>query len=393
MTAMTWKRPTRKGLVVLGILLALTLLGVALGVYRLFVGLGETTNLSDTYPWGLWIGFDFALIAFSGGAFTLCGIIVIFNQGRCRAVERLVVLTGWLGYMSVLVILLIDLGRPDRFYNFIIYPNIHSPLFEICWCVLLYTVILTLEFAPSVFEALRRPKIAHWLHSLMVPISIVGVTLSILHQSTLGTLYLAMPLKLHTLWHSPMLPLFFLISSIGMGLSTVILVTLVGYKTFGRQVPEEAMDVLGAMAKASVFVWSLYLVLKLEELILVGQWGKLWALDTQSVWFLIELVIGVVLPIILYWHPRGRASQRWLGATAILCMLGTALNRFNTTLTGQLVAKDAASYTPHWMELMFQVGVLAAVILAWYLAVSFLPIFEEDRLELQSQWQDEKEVI
>ncbi len=295
--------------------------------------------------------------------------------------------------MSVLVILLIDLGRPDRFYNFIIYPNIHSPLFEICWCILLYTVILTLEFAPSVFEALRRPRIAHWLHSLMVPISIVGVTLSIMHQSTLGTLYLAMPLKLHTLWHSPVLPLFFLISSIGMGLSTVILVTLVGYKTFGRQVPEEAMDVLGAMAKASVFVWSLYLVLKLEELILVGQWGKLWALDTQGVWFLIELVIGVVLPIILYWHPRGRASQRWLGTTAILCMLGTALNRFNTTLTGQLVAKDAASYTPHWMELMIQVGVLAAVILAWYLAASFLPIFEEDRLELQSQWQDEKEVV
>jgi Ni/Fe-hydrogenase subunit HybB-like protein len=381
---MTWKRPTRKGLVVLGILLALTLLGVALGVYRLFVGLGETTNLSDTYPWGLWIGFDFALIAFSGGAFTLCGIIVIFNQGRCRAVERLVVLTGWLGYMSVLVILLVDLGRPDRFYNFIIYPNIHSPLFEICWCILLYSIVLTLEFAPSVFEALRRPKIAHRLHSLMVPISIIGVTLSIMHQSTLGTLYLAMPLKLHTLWHSPMLPLFFLLSSIGMGLSTVILVTLVGYRAFGRQVSEEAMGVLDAMAKASVFVWSLYLVLKLEELILAGQWGELWAGDTQSVWFLIELLIGVVLPIALYWRPRTRASQGWLATTAILCMLGTALNRFNTTLTGQLVAEGAAHYSPHWMELMIQVGVLAAVILAWYLAASFLPIFEEDRLALLS---------
>jgi Ni/Fe-hydrogenase subunit HybB-like protein len=144
------------------------------------------------------------------------------------------------------------------------------------------------------------------------------------------------------------------------------------------------MGVLDAMARASVFVWALYLVLKLEELILAGQWGELWAGDTQGVWFLIELLIGVVLPLILYWSPRVRTNQRWLAMTAVLCMLGTALNRFNTTLTGQLVAKGA-HYTPHWMELMIQVGVLAAVILAWYLAASFLPIFEDDRLALQAE--------
>jgi Ni/Fe-hydrogenase subunit HybB-like protein len=214
-----------------------------------------------------------------------------------------------------------------------------------------------------------------------------------MHQSTLGTLYLAMPLKLHTLWHSPMLSIFFLLSSIGMGLSTVILVTLLGYKAFGRPLPEEAMGVLDAIARASVFVWALYLVLKLEELFLAGQWSLLWAWDTQSVWFLIELLIGVVLPIILYWYPRTRARQGWLATTAILCMLGTALNRFNTALTGQLVTEGAPHYTPHWMELMIQVGVLAGVILVWYLAASFLPIFEEDRLALQAQLQEEKEVV
>lgn len=382
MTAIAWKKPSRRGQAVLGVLGALTLLGVATGVYRLAVGLGSTTNLSDAYPWGIWIGFDFTLIAFSGGAFTLCGIIVIFHQTRCRAVERLTILTGWLGYVSVLVILLVDLGRPDRFYHFILYPNVHSPLFEICWCVLLYTGVLTLEFAPAVFEGLRRPKIAHTLHGFIVPIAIAGVTLSMLHQSTLGTLYVAMPTKLHTLWHSGLLPIFFLISSIGMGLSTVILVTLTAHRALGRRISAETMSVLAGMAKASVFVWALYLALKFEDVVLSGQLEVLLAFDTQSVWFLAELIVGVILPIILYTHPRVRASQVWLAATATLCMLGVGLNRFNTVLTGQAVI-EGARYTPHWMEVTTQIGVLAAVILAWYLAASFLPIFEEDRQALQ----------
>ncbi len=382
MTAIAWKKPSPRGQVVLGVLGALTLLGLVTGLYRLAVGLGSTTNLSDAYPWGIWIGFDFALIAFSGGAFTLCGIIVIFNQTRCRAVERLVILTGWLGYVSVLVILLVDLGRPDRFYHFIIYPNIHSPLFEICWCVLLYTAVLTLEFAPAVFEGLRRPDIAHALHRFMVPIAIVGVTLSMLHQSTLGTLYVAMPNKLHTLWHSGLLPIFFLISSVGMGLSTVILVTLIAHKAFGRKISEETMGILKAMAKASVFVWLIYLGLKIEDLALAGQLDALFAFDTQSVWFLAELIIGVILPVALFAHPRARTSQTWLAVAATLCMIGVGLNRFNTVLTGQTVV-EGASYTPHWMEVTTQIGVLAAVILAWYLAASFLPIFEEDRQALQ----------
>jgi Ni/Fe-hydrogenase subunit HybB-like protein len=382
MTAFASKKPSRTSRVTLAILVALTLLGLVTGVYRLLTGLGKTTNLSDPYPWGLWIGFDFTLIAFSGGAFTLCAIIVVLNQRRCRPVERLVVLTGFLGYVSVMIILLVDLGRPDRFYHFLIYPNVHSPLFEISWCVLLYTIVLTLEFAPALFEGLRKPHIARKIHTVIVPIAIAGVTLSILHQSTLGTLYMAMPVRLHTLWHSGMLSLFFFISSIGMGLSTAILVTLVAYKVFGRKVPEDAMGVLDGLAKASVLVWGLYLVLKLEDLIFAEQLGEAFAFDAQSVWFLGELVIGVILPIILYAQPRVRKSQYGLMATALLVTLGVALNRFNATLTGQAVV-EGASYTPHWMELAIQVGVLAAGLLVWYLAASFLPIFEEDRQALQ----------
>ncbi len=373
-----WKKPSRTGMITLSILAAFTLLGLVVGIYRLFAGLGATTNLTDTYPWGIWIGFDFSLIAFSGGAFTLCGLLIIFNQVRCRAVERLVILTGWLGYVSVLVILLVDLGRPDRFYNFLIYFNIHSPLFEICWCVLLYSTVLTLELAPAIFEGLQKPKIAKAIHRFVVPITIIGVTLSMLHQSTLGTLYLAMPSRLHTLWHSAMLPLFFLISSVGMGLSTVILVTLVGHNAFGRKLSDEAMGVLGSMGKASAWVWGMYLLLKAEDLLMAGQLREAFALDTQSIWFLIELIIGVILPIILFSREKVRQSQRGLIGTALLVTFGTILNRFNATLVGQATV-EGASYTPHWMEVAIQVGVLTGVILAWYLAAQLLPIFEEDR--------------
>jgi Ni/Fe-hydrogenase subunit HybB-like protein len=383
-TAMRLKRPSLTGLITLVILAALALLGVGTGIYRLFVGLGATTDLSDAYPWGLWIGFDFALIAFSGGAFTLCGLIVVFNQVHCKAMERLVVLTGWLGYVSVLVILLVDLGRPDRFYNFLIYFNHHSPLFEVCWCILLYSLVLTLEFAPAVFEGLRRPKIAHAIHNFSVPIAIVGVTLSLMHQSTLGTLYLAMPHKLHTLWHSAMLPLFFLVSSIGMGMSTVILSGLVGHRAMGKTLTEEAKGVLRSMAKASVFVWAVYLLLKVEDLAVAGQLGAVFSFDAQSVWFLAELLIGVVLPIVLFALPRVQKSERGLLGTALLVTMGTVLNRFNTVLVGQKVV-EGASYSPHWMEIAVQVGVLAAVILVWYLAASLLPIFEDDRRMLEAE--------
>jgi Ni/Fe-hydrogenase subunit HybB-like protein len=276
------------------------------------------------------------------------------------------------------VILLVDLGRPDRFYNFLIYFNHHSPLFEICWCVLLYTIVLTLELAPAIFEGLQRPKIAKAIHAFVVPTAISGVTLSMLHQSTLGTLYLAMPTRLHTLWHSAMLPLFFLISSIGMGLSTVILVTLVAHNALGHEVSDEAMGIVRGMAKASTWVWGVYLLLKVEDLIMAGQLGAAFAFDTQSIWFLAELLIGVILPIILYSQKKVRENKRALVGTALLATIGTVCNRFNATLLGQ-AAVEGASYTPHWMEMAIQAGVLAGAILAWYLAASFFPIFEQDR--------------
>lgn len=384
MTTATMKGRSTTGNIVLVVLALLTVLALVVGIYRLSVGLGDTTNLSDDYPWGLWIGFDFTLIAFSGGAFTLAAIVYIFNLKKYRPLVRTAVLTGWLGYISVLVILLVDLGRWDRFWAFLVYPNIHSPLYEISLCILLYTTVLTLEFAPFVFERLNKPNIVKTIHRFTIPIVIAGVTLSMLHQSTLGTLYAAMPYKLHALWHTPLLPLFFLLSSIGMGLSTVIMVTLIAGKAFGRKVE---MGALEGLAKGSVWVWVVYLLFKLEHLFFARHIADALAFDTQSIWYLIEIIVGVILPIVLYSMVQVRKSQAGLFWTSLLVTLGILINRFNATWTGQSLpssnwpiqgAVEAGTYVPHWMEIVIQVGVLAAVTLAWYFAARYLPIFPED---------------
>ena len=134
----------------------LAAVGLVVFGYRLAVGLGPTTNLSDYYPWGLWIGFDFTVIAFSGGAFTLATIVNLLNLKKYRPVLRLAILTGWVGYLSVALILIADLGRWDRFWHFLVYPNIHSPMYEISWGLFLYSGVLTLEMLPNFFERLNK---------------------------------------------------------------------------------------------------------------------------------------------------------------------------------------------------------------------------------------------
>ena len=386
MTTATIRRDrSTTGIVVLAVLIGLTILGLVTGIWRLANGLGEATNLSDSYPWGLWIGFDFTLIAFSGGAFTLAAVVYILNLEKYRPVVRPAVLTGFLGYLSVLVILLIDLGRWDRFWAFLVYPNIHSPLFEISWCILLYTAVLGLEFLPFVFERFNKPHIVRTIHRFTIPIVIAGITLSTLHQSTLGTLYAAMPEKLHPLWYTPLLPVLFFISSVGMGLSTVIFVSLIAGRAFSRKVE---MGVLAGLAKGSVWVWVVYLLFKLEHLIFSRQLGNAFAFDTQSVWYLIEIVVGVILPIVLYAMPAVRRSKSGLFWASLLVFAGILINRMNATWVGQSLTAstwslqsktvEAATYTPSWIEIAVQVGVLAAVAVIWYLAALFLPIFPED---------------
>ena len=351
----------------LGVLGFLTLAGAVAGIGRLFMGLQATTQLNDTYSWGIWIGFDFGLIAFAGAGFTLAAVVHIFHLERFHAALRPALFTGLLGYVAVLLLLVLDLGRPDRFYHFLLYWNLHSPLFEISWCVLLYSTVLAIEVSPDILRRLpwRWPlRVVGWL---MLPVTIIGVTLSTLHQSTLGTLYLNMPHRLHPLWYTPVLPIFFYVSSIMAGLS----LGAIGYRV-AKRVRGEAEDkaVANGLITGAVVIGAFFGLAKLVEIAVAGETGLL-ASSLGLLW-LGELLLGVGLPVLLWSVPAWRRldSVQWL--TPILILASVLLNRFDATLFAQVLPPGTASYSPHILEWISTVGILAGALLAWMLAVRFL---------------------
>src|SRR5512140_3036209 len=169
---------------------ALMALALFAAVQRYAMGLGATTNLKDTFPWGLWIGFDILVgVGLAAGGFIIAATVYLFNIERFRPILRPTILTAFLGYLLVIAGLMVDLGRPWAIWHALIYWNPHSVMFEVAWCVMLYTTVLSLEFAPIVFERFRLERARRLLHNLNTPLIILGVILSTLHQSSLGTLY------------------------------------------------------------------------------------------------------------------------------------------------------------------------------------------------------------
>ncbi len=355
--------------VVLG---GLMLLGVATGIARLVTGLGSSTGLNDGYAWGLWIGFDFTMIALSGAGFTMAAVVHIFHLNQFKPAMRPAVLAGLLGYIGVLVLLILDLGRPDRFYGFMISWNLHSQLFEICWCVLLYSMVLFVENAPPIFEGLRMGKVAHLVERFITPVVIIGVTLSSLHQSTLGTLYLAMPYRLHEFWFSPILPLHFFTSSVMAGLSLAVVTYLVANNIRKTQ---PNLRVASGLAHGAAWAGVVYLALKIGDAIVAGHVPGLLTNTPMATLWRTELFLGAIVPVILLLIPSVRASRRglWLGTGLFLA--GVLLNRFDCTLFAQ-TGRAGTAYAPSIMEWVSTIGIIAGVALAWYLAVKLLPVLE-----------------
>ncbi len=196
--------------------LATLLLGAgAVAAYMRFtLGLGATTNLSDTFPWGLWIGFDFLGVGIAAAGFTIVASVHLFHLHRFEPIVRPAILTAFVGYLLVILVLVIDLGRPEHFWHPLVMWNPHSVMFEITWCVICYTTVLSLEFAPVVLEKFKITAPNKILRTISTPLMIFGVLFSTLHQSSFGSLYLIVPGRLHELWYSPLLPILFFISCI-----------------------------------------------------------------------------------------------------------------------------------------------------------------------------------
>ncbi|MCE7979904.1 MAG: hypothetical protein DYG89_01820 [Caldilinea sp. CFX5] len=360
--------PFRPEFVVIGLLACLTGVGVAAGVGRLLLGLAASTALSDTYPWGIWIGFDFTLIAVAGVGFTMAFAVHVLHRRRLQAVLRPALLAGLMGYVAVLLLLVLDLGRPDRFYHFILFWNLHSPLFEISWCVLLYTTVLVIEVSPDLLRWLGWPRWLPWVARLMTPVTIAGVTLSTLHQSTLGTLYLNMPHRLDPLWYTPYLPLLFLVSAVLMGFSLGLLT----YKgTCGILTRRADPRVIATLGQGMSLVAAFYLLLKMADLAWAGELGRLFTLHHSSLLLNSELLLGVVLPLLLWWLPGWRQHTAVQWVAPLLVLLGVSLNRFNATMFAQSMPTTVV-YSPHILEWLSTIGILAGAGLGWYVGVRYL---------------------
>ena len=303
-------------------------LAAAVAAARFTYGLGATTHLSDATPWGMWIGFDvMGGVALAAGGFIMTAAVYIFRLERFHEVVRPAVLTAFLGYAAVAVGLLFDLGLPWNIWHMIVFWNPHSPLFEVGWCVMLYLAVLTLEFFPvpaEEFSALARLRRA--LLKLRLPLVILGIGLSTLHQSSLGSLFLIMPYRLHPLWYSPLLPLLFLVSAIALGMMMVTFESHFTAYLYRRKGETEALASLGGAAR---WVLLLYLAIRFGDLAVRGQLGHLAAADWRVAMFWLEIGAMAIVPLILFSIPRTRGTRGGQWTAAGVGIFGVVLNRID----------------------------------------------------------------
>jgi Ni/Fe-hydrogenase subunit HybB-like protein len=350
----------------------LLLSGLAGAGLRYAKGLGSATHLSNQFPWGLWIGFDVLCgVGLAAGGFMLVATVHIFNLKRYEPILRPAILTAFLGYLLVIVALLLDLGRPERIWHALVMWNPHSVMFEVAWCVMLYTAVLSLEFAPAVLEKFGWKRPLGWLRAVTIPLVILGVILSTLHQSSLGSLYLIVPHKLHPFWYTPLLPLLFFLSAIWVGLAMTIFESWHSSRAFGKQLEVSLLNGLGRLLAV---VLSVYLVLRFSDLARRGALRRL--AEPANETFLFALEIGLLLlPALMLFQPRIRRRPAALYGCALMAILGFVANRLNVSVTG-MEAASGTSYIPKWSEIAVTLGIIAAGFAIFRLAVRRLPIFE-----------------
>ena len=346
-------------------------------------GLGAVTNLSDKFPWGIWIGFDLLCgVGLAAGAFTVTAAVHIFNLRKFDPIIRSTLLTGYLGYIFVVVALLFDLGKPWNIWHAIIYWNPHSVMFEVAWCVMLYTTVLTLEFSPILFERFGWTRLAHLVHRFITLFVILGVMLSTLHQSSLGTVYLIVPSKLHPLWYSGLLPLFFFLSAVAAGLGMVILESYLCKRAFGRNLE---MELLAPLARPMVALLGIYGIMRVQAIWGNGSYQDILHHTYEGNMFLLEFVVGVLAPVILLSFKKVRTNPTGLVAGAFLAVLGFVMNRLNVSVTGMERAAGV-HYVPSVMEVVVSVAFIGLAMAVFALAVHYLAIFPEAKKEEEAHW-------
>lgn len=355
--------------------------GVPLIVYRFATGLASTTNLSQTSPWGLWIGLDvMSGVALAAGGYTMAASVYVFGLEKYHPVVRPAVLTGFLGYMFVVIGLLVDLGSPWRLPVPIVYSwGTVSVMFEVAWCVCLYLFVLAFEFTPPVFEWLDWPKAHRLALKLTLPLTVVGLMLSTLHQSSIGALMLLAKEKLHPFWYSPYIPLFFFVSSIVAGLSMVIVESALSHRAFRDQLdPTKHVDLDGitlGLGRGAAIVLFSYFFLRVQGFLDGGRWDLL---NTRyGYWFLFELFGFILAPSLVYAWATHYRKVGIVRATAAWTVLGIIVGRINISIVAMNWSRPVA-YVPSWMEIVTSLAIITMGVLTFRWIVNRMPVLRED---------------
>jgi Ni/Fe-hydrogenase subunit HybB-like protein len=386
------------GVLVLAFLMAA---GAAAVLARFIGGIGYVSNLSTARPWGIWIGVDVASgVALAAGGFTTAFLAHILGRHYYEPVARPALLTAMLGYTFVVLGLIVDIGRSWAIWKPMVYWNFHSVLFEVAMCVMFYLNVLYIEFIPIVVERFKGrvnlpgPLSAlngvtefllgladTILSKLMWLFIIAGVVLSCMHQSSLGSLMLIAPTKLHPLWYTPILPLLFLTSAIAVGYPMVVFETTLA--TTSLKLDSE-MKVLSPLTRITIFLLGVYLALKIGDMVIRGTYVYLLDGTAQTNSFLVEMILGVVVPWIMLLAPAVRSSRRGLFIAATLIVGGVLLNRVNVFVVGYRPPVSENYYFPSVTEILITVGFIAGLMFLYRFLVTYLPVLNRPGQEVSA---------
>lgn len=377
------------------VLVGLALLGLGSAGYRFMYGLAAATNLTDGYPWGLWIGIDVATgVALAAGGFTTAFLAHIIHRREYHVLVRPALLTALLGYTFVALGLLVDLGRYYNIWHPLL-PSMwqgNSALFEVGMCVMSYLTVLYIEFIPIVAERFERgihlPRPFRRLSGVvsglilfldrivgrvMFIFIILGVVLSCMHQSSLGALMAIVPTKLHPLWHTPILSLLFLLSAFAVGFPMVIFESVLAARSF-RLKPET--EVLSNLGRIVAVLLGIYLAAKVIDMVNRGSYIYLDDGSPESISFLVEMIGGVIVPLALFSVASLRSRILWLFTGATLVVLGVALNRYNVFILGFKPVYAESRYIPAGTEVVVTIGLISVLILVYRFLVMKLPVID-----------------
>jgi Ni/Fe-hydrogenase subunit HybB-like protein len=360
----------------------IVLLGSILTILRFTRGLGAVTNLDNNNPWGLWIGFDLLCgVALAAGGYVTSATCYIFGLKRYHSAVRPAILTAFLGYSLVVLALSYDVGRPWRLpYPIFLSQGTSSLLFEVALCVFLYLTVLFIEFSPAAFEWIGWQKTRNIIVKITLALTILGVVLSTLHQSSLGALFLIAPSKLHPLWYCSYLPVYFFISSMFAGMSMVIFESTLAHRFFHHKMDQahlsENPQVTLGFAKAASFIMAGYIMIQLMGLAVDNDWEYL--ASGWGAWYLLELIGFVAMPAFFYAVGVRDKNIRLIRRTALWTVAGIVLNRLNVSVIAfnwQLPANQR--YVPSWMEVATTVFIVTIGILVYRFIVTRMPILHE----------------